>query len=381
MSTLETDKPGVEALLAKLQTNGLTINPSYLGQDTYPTTLTTQLRAGTAADTFGVLPGNGNNWCVEALGPSGYLADLSDEPWVAGLPASVVAPVSYQGHVQILPISGGVFPVYYNKSVFEKAGVTPPTTWTELLDICKKLKSAGVTPIALGNGELGVGSIFLTYQLAATLNYRTDPDWAKKRLDKSVTFANSGWVQVFEKLQELQSNDVFNKSINGTSLDQALGMVATGKAAMVGAVAQQLGAIEAAGKPGAYGSFALPATDSADDTWIAAGSGMGYAVNAKGQGRAASMGVLRKMAKPENVAAFNKAIGGIPLLPATADAVPATLTPMLPYVKDNRTATYMDQLWPNGDVQAALFKGTQSFLGGDASIDDVLKGMDVAFDK
>ncbi len=36
----------------------------------------------------------------------------------------------------------------YNKDLFAQAGVQPPKTWTELLEVCAKLKSAGITPIA-----------------------------------------------------------------------------------------------------------------------------------------------------------------------------------------------------------------------------------------
>ncbi|MEE1752162.1 ABC transporter substrate-binding protein [Streptomyces sp. SP18CS02] len=43
--------------------------------------------------------------------------------------------------------------LFHNKQVLEKAGVTPPTTWEELLGAVKTLKSEGITPIALGGGD------------------------------------------------------------------------------------------------------------------------------------------------------------------------------------------------------------------------------------
>ena len=36
----------------------------------------------------------------------------------------------------------------YNKDMFDKAGVQPPTTWDEFVTVCSKLKASGVTPIA-----------------------------------------------------------------------------------------------------------------------------------------------------------------------------------------------------------------------------------------
>lgn len=44
------------------------------------------------------------------------------------------------------PQVGGIF---YDKDAFTKAGVTAePKTWTEFLDVCQKLKDAGIAPIA-----------------------------------------------------------------------------------------------------------------------------------------------------------------------------------------------------------------------------------------
>lgn len=37
---------------------------------------------------------------------------------------------------------------YYNEEMFDKANVKPPTTWDELVEVCEKLKAAGMTPVA-----------------------------------------------------------------------------------------------------------------------------------------------------------------------------------------------------------------------------------------
>lgn len=38
---------------------------------------------------------------------------------------------------------------FYNKSVFEKVGVTPPTTWKDLIAVCEKIQKAGIQPLAV----------------------------------------------------------------------------------------------------------------------------------------------------------------------------------------------------------------------------------------
>ena len=53
-----------------------------------------------------------------------------------------------------LPFSLGVVGFWYNKDLFEKAGIdAPPATMDELADVVDKLKGAGITPISVGAGD------------------------------------------------------------------------------------------------------------------------------------------------------------------------------------------------------------------------------------
>ncbi len=51
------------------------------------------------------------------------------------------------GKLMSIPYQPNVFNFFYNASIFEQVGVTAPTTWDELLDVCAKIKAAGYTPI------------------------------------------------------------------------------------------------------------------------------------------------------------------------------------------------------------------------------------------
>ncbi|MDQ9760149.1 extracellular solute-binding protein, partial [Acinetobacter baumannii] len=43
-----------------------------------------------------------------------------------------------------------IFAFFYNKALFEQAGIEKePTTWAEFLDVCQKLKDAGITPMTM----------------------------------------------------------------------------------------------------------------------------------------------------------------------------------------------------------------------------------------
>lgn len=52
------------------------------------------------------------------------------------------------GTLKSIPYQPNVFAFFYNKDLFEQAGIANvPTTWTEFLDACQKLKDAGSVPI------------------------------------------------------------------------------------------------------------------------------------------------------------------------------------------------------------------------------------------
>ncbi|MDD3340011.1 MAG: ABC transporter substrate-binding protein [Lachnospiraceae bacterium] len=52
------------------------------------------------------------------------------------------------GTLKSIPYQPNVFAFFYNKDLFEQAGITAePKTWDEFLAACQKLKDAGITPI------------------------------------------------------------------------------------------------------------------------------------------------------------------------------------------------------------------------------------------
>lgn len=66
-----------------------------------------------------------------------------------------VAPYTYDGHTWAVPMWNMSHNLWYSKSAFEKAGVTPPTTWTEWLAAAEKLTTSGQYGIGLpGNKNL-----------------------------------------------------------------------------------------------------------------------------------------------------------------------------------------------------------------------------------
>ncbi|MEV0643896.1 extracellular solute-binding protein [Phytomonospora sp. NPDC050363] len=53
--------------------------------------------------------------------------------------------------------------MFYNTKVFGEVGVEIPQTWTQFLDVCERLKSAGVTPVALAGAQSWTELMWIEY--------------------------------------------------------------------------------------------------------------------------------------------------------------------------------------------------------------------------
>src|SRR5690606_9972975 len=70
---------------------------------------------------------------------------------------------------------------FYNKDIFRRLGVQPPTNWTEFLELQQKIQGAGITPMLIDQWALadwGVDLVFdqLYRDIRPTLDLHVDPN-------------------------------------------------------------------------------------------------------------------------------------------------------------------------------------------------------------
>ena len=68
-------------------------------------------------------------------------------------PAALSANTRADGKIYSITAGSQVIGYYYNKDLFQKAGISPAQTWDEWFSNCDKLKAIGVAPIAMMTGE------------------------------------------------------------------------------------------------------------------------------------------------------------------------------------------------------------------------------------
>lgn len=85
-----------------------------------------------------------------------------------------------EGNTYLMPVNAQAFYLYYNKDMFEAAGLQPPTTWEEIVSSAKALTNPdkneyGFT-ITMAEQEASNGSILFLYPLLYAQNGRTFVD-------------------------------------------------------------------------------------------------------------------------------------------------------------------------------------------------------------
>jgi len=177
-----------------------------------------------------------------------------------------------------VPLYGLAYGLYYNKAMFKDAGLTPPTTWEEMVADAKKLTKGSVHGMTLAAGSYTENSHFAFINAAQN---------GAEFFDSSgkPTFTSDGVVDGIARYLDLMQTDKVvdpgnAQYDNGT---QAINDFANGKAAMVLSQNNANSSIASQGmKADQFGVVAFPAPQGGKDiATMVAGINMSIFKNTK----------------------------------------------------------------------------------------------------
>lgn len=119
--------------------------------------------------------------------------------------------------------------LFHNKAVLKKAGVKPPKTWDELLDAVEKLKAEGVTPIALGGGDVWPTQMWFQY----LYDRIAGPElFAKALTGDKAAWESADSKKALDRIRELVDAGAFGKNYDSVKYTNggSVQLVAAGKA-------------------------------------------------------------------------------------------------------------------------------------------------------
>lgn len=187
------------------QANGTDIRANPIANDDFKPALTTAMQAGNPPDLFHSWGGG----VLEQYAAAGLVRDITDDVQdvIGNFTPGALQPYTINGRIYGLPFDMGMVGIWYNKALFEEAGLdpeNPPATWTELLDAVDTLTAEGITPIALAGQAPWTQHYWFSYLAIRILGV---DGYLAARDQRS--FEDPGFLQAAEMWKELVDKQPF----------------------------------------------------------------------------------------------------------------------------------------------------------------------------
>ena len=212
------------------QSTGIKMKDSPVGHEDFKTDILVRAAGKKLPDVFSYWAGARVQFIVNSnsLMP---IDDMWSKDGLDGVVAKSVAnsATMYNGKRYLVPLNYHYSGMFYNKNVLKQAGINEmPNNWNEFLKLCEKLKSKGITPIALGSKNRWPAQFWFDYLILRTVGpaYRENLMVGKAAYnDYAVKHAMSVWKDLVDK-------GYFTANSNADTWTDASDKVARGKAAM-----------------------------------------------------------------------------------------------------------------------------------------------------
>jgi raffinose/stachyose/melibiose transport system substrate-binding protein len=209
---------------------GVNVQFKYLENEAFKAKLPTMLQADESRPDLFYSWGGG---VMQAQDKAGFLKDITKDvaSWESDLSPTAVDAFKVDGKVVGVPFEVGEVVFYYNKKLFEKAGVKAEDikSWDDFLGAVKKLKAAGITPLVVGAGEKWPMHFYYSYLV---MRIGGEDALADAKAGKDGGFKNATFVEAGKRLHELAALEPFQPGYLSTSHTQSSGIFGDGKAAM-----------------------------------------------------------------------------------------------------------------------------------------------------
>ncbi len=285
------DAKAYNEIIAEFEKTHPDINITYTAHEAkaYNTILTTALAGGAGPDIIHTRAYGS----LENISGAGYLEPLDGKVDFSHIPESLLRGTTLRadGKVYSVPFATQTVLVYYNKDLFDKAGVTPPETWDEFKQVTDKLKEAGITPLANGIAD---GWTIEVASGAIMPNFYGESFFGDVTSGKT-TFEDPRYVAALGKMAELAP--YMPTGFEAVDYATMKALFTSGSAAMFIGGSWEIPAWREAGLN--FGFMAGPAAKAGDTRMVATWLDGGYAVNAASPNKEAALEFIRFTATPE----------------------------------------------------------------------------------
>jgi endo-1,4-beta-xylanase len=282
------------------------------------------------------------------LGVARDIPELSGPTGGQFIPASLAYSTFNGKHYAVPANMAGVF-LWYNQELFDQHQLTPPATWSQLIDSCRAFRGAGITPIALGNRDRWPGAfwyIYLTLRLGGPRAVI-----AQASAVDNTTFLRPEYMEAGKRVQEAASAGCFEDNFNDQDFGMAQQMLGTGAAAMQLQGDWNLGGLKHVDFTRAENAMRVlpfPVVEGGQEaaSAVLGGTGQAFAVAAKAPPQTAAA-LLEMFASPD----YGRSVAASGFIPALSGYEPYITEPVVRQMSTmlmnaGQVQLYYDQLLP-----------------------------------
>ena len=242
-----------ENIDAYTEKTGVEVEVQGVPDEQYDQNIRAKISSGGGVDIFAGLN--------EEKNPGSFMTEIKDPSFQDRMSDSVFeSMLAPDGKLYSIPAADGLstFGVFYNKDVFEAAGVTaPPETLDELTDAFAAVKATGATPLFLSGKD---GWTLLQHRNAVNADFiGDDADLPKRMATNEGTWSDlDGFTDQYQTLADWAKDGLTNSDILTASYEQATQAVADGAAGAIINGSWVIGEVRGANPDGNFGFFPLP---------------------------------------------------------------------------------------------------------------------------
>lgn len=297
-----------EAIDAFTAETGIAVDVQFKGRTGIREGLQPALDAGTNIDLFDEDIDRVNKTWGEYIMDLEELAAAADYEATANAGLIAACREVGGGTLKSIPYQPNVFAMFYNKAIFEEAGVTEaPTTWAELDAACAKIKEAGYIPIT--DDDAYINSLF-GYHLSRLVGYERASE-----IVKNEEWDDPAILQLATDFADFAAKGYFSENIASNVWPQGQSVeLAGGMAAMYLNGSWLPNEVkDIAGDDFQWGCFSYPALEGGTDGVEASNYGAQvFAINKNSKNAEAAFQLICKITKGEYDAKLAEMSIGIP---------------------------------------------------------------------